>query len=531
MTTRIRLVLLASGPILFALISIAIGKKTGWDFYNYHWYNPFALLNDRFGFDVAVAHHATYYNPLSDVPLYLIANHTPAWVGGVFTGAMAGLAVSLVAATTYHTFIIANERARLLVAMSLGLLGAFGAGAFQEIGDPANDIPAAIGVFAALLMLVKNIGSLEHESLSSSTIRLLSIAGLFTGAAVGLKLTTAIYALGIGAAVLMLSGSFKTRLLRTCVFGVGATFGMLLLGGFWMWRMWQFSGNPFFPYFNDFFHSPLLIATGYLDPSFRPSDWVERLLFPYFFTVDSRNASESVFRDGHILAIYILIPVTTAIIYFRKDKSPSSNALVSSSPIKLLFTFAAISYLAWLFIFNIYRYLIPLEMFSPLLIAAAFAAWPISLKWRLIAIIATLGLLQLLVRIDISDRQPWGQRYVTVDVPSFDQSKNPMILMAGHEPMAYVIPSFPKQIPFVRIDGWLVHGDDTTTGLALAMRQRVSAHTGELYMLFTKREAAAALKASHHYGLVLDTQHPLCTLVTSSIGNPLTLCPLQLKKD
>src|SRR5690242_18849643 len=58
---------LALSVIGWSLFVISLGKDTSWDFRNYHWYIPYALLNDRLGLDVAVAHQASYYNPLLDV--------------------------------------------------------------------------------------------------------------------------------------------------------------------------------------------------------------------------------------------------------------------------------------------------------------------------------------------------------------------------------------------------------------------------------------------------------------------------------
>ena len=57
-----------------------LGKDTSWDFRNYHWYAPYALLNHRMGIDVAVAHQASYYNPYLDIPFYWLATHTRAWI-------------------------------------------------------------------------------------------------------------------------------------------------------------------------------------------------------------------------------------------------------------------------------------------------------------------------------------------------------------------------------------------------------------------------------------------------------------------
>ena len=79
----------------FAIVAILRGKEAGWDFQNYHWYDPYAFLNGPLGFDLAVAHHATYYNPLLDVPLFWMGTHFPAWVAGLWLGAQAGLGAAL----------------------------------------------------------------------------------------------------------------------------------------------------------------------------------------------------------------------------------------------------------------------------------------------------------------------------------------------------------------------------------------------------------------------------------------------------
>ncbi len=46
-----------------------------WDFANYHYYNPWAFLNGRVGYDIAPAGLNTYFNPLMDIPLYLMIQY------------------------------------------------------------------------------------------------------------------------------------------------------------------------------------------------------------------------------------------------------------------------------------------------------------------------------------------------------------------------------------------------------------------------------------------------------------------------
>ena len=508
---------------MFAALALAIGKKTGWDLYNYHWYNPYALLNDRFGFDVAVAHHATYYNPLADLPLYWLGMYGPAWLGGGFLGLMAGATVAAIGVLGYQTLSIDDAKQRTLFAASLALTGALGAGAFQEIGDPANDIPSALGIFAALIICVRQLQRAANGHESREAVALV-VAGSAAGIAVALKLTIAVYAVGIGGALLFAGGSFVQRVKRAGLFAAGGAMGLSLAGGFWMLKMWQYSGNPFFPYFNEFFHSHLLVATSYRDRNFSPHTLRDAVLFPLYFTLESRNVSESIFRDAHVLIVYLLLPVTLLVRWAARRIDHAQLSVAT----RFIFIFTAISYVAWLALFDIYRYLIPLEMVAPLLIALALAAWPLRPSIRLFATAAILCVAQLVVRVDLSDRQSWQGPYVEVSIPQLAEPDRTMIVMTGHAPMAYVIPFFPKEIPFVRIDSWLVQGSDRTTGLALEMRRRVREHSGPMLALFEKKELEQATLAAENYGLRLlggsRQEQGHCDAVRSNINEALMLC-------
>src|SRR5246127_795743 len=82
---------LAAVILAWAVFVVALGKDMSWDFRNYHWYIPYAFLNGRNGFDVSVAHQATYYNPFLDIPFYLLATHTHSWIALAVMGAAQGL--------------------------------------------------------------------------------------------------------------------------------------------------------------------------------------------------------------------------------------------------------------------------------------------------------------------------------------------------------------------------------------------------------------------------------------------------------
>jgi hypothetical protein len=67
-----------------------LGADANWDLRNYHFYVPFAFLHGRMDLDVAVAHVATYYNPMLHLPFYWAVVHLPPRAVGFLAGAATG---------------------------------------------------------------------------------------------------------------------------------------------------------------------------------------------------------------------------------------------------------------------------------------------------------------------------------------------------------------------------------------------------------------------------------------------------------
>ncbi|MFT3904972.1 MAG: hypothetical protein QM718_01535 [Steroidobacteraceae bacterium] len=507
-------------PVVFALLALGLGKEAGWDLQNYHWYNPYAWLSGRLGFDIAVAHVATYYNPLADLAVYWLGSHGPAWWVGAFLGALFGVVVLLIGAVAYQGLQGLPASLRASLAVLVAVAGALGGGAFGSLGSTTNDVPSALGIFLSLWLLLRtplpDAGAIAH---SSSNLRGVAGAGVAAGIAVGFKLTNAVYALGLVAAVPWLCASWRQRAAVLAVLGAGLFAGYAVSGGFWLWRMWEYGRNPFFPYFNHWFHSPLLLNSDYRDTSYVSGNWRDLLLFPWLFTRDSLRASEVSFRDAHVLAAYVLVPLALLMLLWRARVL----RVMPDARVIFLLLFGAVSYVAWLVMFSIYRYLIPLEMLAPLLILLALLQLPLgSFTLRTAMALLLLVGLQCVVRLHL-ERVPWTRDYVSVQAPPVEPDS--MVLMAGTAPMAFVIPSFPASVPFLRIDGWLVAQEDASSGLARALHARVAAHRGAFYMLFVSYELQRAQGAARAYGLELHAGQ--CRPVFSNIAAPLRLCAVR----
>src|SRR3981189_2598068 len=96
-------ILLFLAPFAIGALALLLGQDANWDLRNYHWYNAYAFLNGRYGTDILPSQTPWFYNPVLDVPFYLLATHVPARVAGFVLGAVQGLNFPLLFMLAYAT--------------------------------------------------------------------------------------------------------------------------------------------------------------------------------------------------------------------------------------------------------------------------------------------------------------------------------------------------------------------------------------------------------------------------------------------
>lgn len=518
-TTRLSHTELASIAIVvlaFGSISIFLGKDEGWDFRNYHWYDAYAFLHARLGFDVAVAHHATYFNPLIHVPFYWLATAGSSSLALFYTGALYGLNVLPLYLLARSALTLPDNR---WLAAALTLAGLFGSTVISMLGRTSYDTVLSALVFGGLAVLV-----VERDALCAAPAPAAAAAaraGLLIGAATGLKLVEGFYACGFALVLLLLPGRPAVRSARLLAGGAAGIAAVALCAGFWFLTLERATGNPLFPFYNSVFRSALIEPTYFGSTNFPPVGFWSTLSFPLHLLLDYRIADDAPFRDFRIPLLYVLLPVAS--LWFAVGR-PRSARLVAAPTTRILFLFVAGSYAAWVASFAVYRYLAGLEMLAPLLIVAAFDCVPLAPRLRLATVAVLLLLAALFGHYSFGDRAAVRDPYVQVEGLSFPDPVHTMLLMSGHEPMAYLIPSLPPAIPVLRIDGWLAQPDDGS-GLTASMRARIAAHRGDLFLLAAPEERTAADRATTAYGLEMVTAQ--CREVRSNLGGPYQLCPLR----
>jgi hypothetical protein len=377
----------------------------------------------------------------------------------------------------------------------------------------------SVAVLSALAILVSRREALKSGPLWQAAA-LAALAGLLTGSTVGLKLPEAPFALGFAAALIALGGSWKHQAARLIAGGLGGLVGFLLFAGFWMLKMEHLTGNPLFPYFNEYFHSPLALASPYRDMRFIPTHFWHALGFPYLFAINWAVADDIPFRDIRVMLAYTAIPIATiAWIFARRAKEPLIDPRVAA----LLFAFAALSYIAWLKIFAIYRYILGLEMLGPILIAAAIGLLPFSRRVQLIVLAGLFFFCLVLARSDYMVRAPLGDPYISTNMPEFPDPDHAMVLMTGDAPLGFLAPEIPHRIPVLRIDGWMVQPRDGTL-ITRQMRARVAAHKGGFYLISEANDMGRADAALLDYDLAIDWLK--CKLFDTNLSGSYEWCPL-----
>jgi hypothetical protein len=517
-------VVLALCVVAAGLRSIGLRKDANWDLKNYHWYNPWALLNDRMGFDVVPAQLQSFHNPLGDLFLYglvhAIANpRTVAFLMAVPVAIAAFFLVRILV----MLFPVDRDRANGILWIAAALvIGFTGVGGTAAWGSSFNEWPSIALVMCALWLTMR--AAMEGEERHR---RAVPVAGFLVGCAVALKLTFGVYALGYFVAC-MAWGTLRERGRRALVAGVFMGLGFALAYGWWGWILWREFANPFFPYFNALFKSPWWEPISWFDPHFGPRNWHQWVFFPIYFAREHLLVAEVSFRDWRFATLYVLALMCWIASRWRNlrenPNAPAPQPRPSAAAWRLLVLFTLVSYLAWLRIFGIYRYLAALEAVSGLLIVGAVLYLAPRGRVRIAVVVVLTGLLIGTTRLgDLWGRVDFGKTYFDVAPP--DIPPGSLVIMGYVQPLAYAAPFFRPETRFVSPTNNLIQLGQHNK-LARRAEDLIRRHEGPLYLLQHERLEAQDPVTLRYFGLTLD--RPACVPVPSSFdANLMRLCPLK----
>jgi hypothetical protein len=402
-----------------------------------------------------------------------------------------------------------------------------GALTLTEFGTTYYDNVMSVLVLSGLAILVLKRDALREGPLGKAAA-ISAGAGLLTGMAMGLKLPEMPFCVGFAGALLALGGSWKHQLTRLVAGGLAGVIGFAIFSAPWMLYMYELTRNPLFPYFNNYWKSPLALEAPYRDlrfvPAFRP--WWQQLFFPVLFTIDWHVADDLGFQDIRVMLAYLLVIAAGAVWLARRE---SRDPLIDKRVALVLFAFFAASYFAWLKFFAIYRYIILYEMLAPLLIIAAVGLLPLSRRQRYLGLAALCAACLLTARSDFLERAPIEDPYVQTALPPIPRPDKTMVVMTGDAPMGFIATTLPPQIPVLRIDGWMVQPRDGTR-MTKDMKRRVAAHLqsgGDLYLIADAGDMGRARDALADYRLAI--RWPECQQFDTNLIGTYQWCPIARK--
>ena len=510
--------------VAFAMVlGWQMGQDGNWDLRNYHLYNAFMWFSGRFERDVHVAGVQTFLNPVLHLPFYFAVtkfNVAPM----VYGLALSGIHGVLLFFAHRITALVLASHGWMVAAIGgtiAATTAAYGAAFYSEIGSTQGDNTVALLILGALTLLVANA-----QAGRAGILRTSRRAGLAAGLAAGAKLVASIYVLGLLVAVLTMPGPWRTRVQRALHFGLTASLGLVLTGGYWMWLMYEHFGSPLFPFFNRIFASPLAPIENFSD-TFRPASWEATIVLPFRFVAEQLLSGETYFRDGRLPAALVSLAAICLVGGKRWLSARGSTASAENVRLRQLASFFAVSYVIWLAVFALYRYAISLEALSAAIIVSCAAYLARNRVEGLLIALPICVLLIFSTKPLGYERIPWTNSFFGVSRDHLTQYHDAVVLLTDF-PTAYSIPFFPQSTTFLRISSnW---GLDPGSEMWRRVQQRVAnAPADRLYWLeiapYATQKEADELLAPFDVAL----RQSACDETTTNFDS-LRICPIDRRR-
>lgn len=427
------------------LLSLHFGQDVSFDLRNYHLYNAWAWWNDRYRIDLFVAGIQSYFSPYLDLVYFILATKIleyhplvlgflAGWPYGcyVFVTILLARKVAEVLGITKQGYL--SYGTFLVIAIGLGVTGG---AAWAQIGLTTNELTVGTITNLGFYFILTNMGS-NSEWIPEWRGTLM--AGSLYGIAAGLKLTACVYAPGAALAFFVFAKTWRSRFMSAFLFSASWFVWFLLLYGPWALHLYQLTGNPFFPMFNNIFHSPWAKANAALDTRFLPKTTMQVLFYPFYWMVASNRPTISElphFQDPRMAFAYMAVVLIVGMFMLTRIKKRAHHTPMLIWAMTFYFV---VSYVIWQTLFSIMRYYVSLEAVGAILIAATIfeAAHLVPQHLRKITLLVistiTFGVAMLLTRYPNWGHVPFARKVFVYTAPDFP--KRALIVLAN-QPTGY----------------------------------------------------------------------------------------------
>lgn len=483
-------------PLGCALAALAIGQDIDFDLLNYHFYNAYAFVDNRLSIDVYPASLQTLINPLLDLPTYFLIGHVPPELEAGLLAACQGVAPMLV-------YLIGRRASRSrVVALAAALAAAFAGGFASELGSSMGDDVVAVPLLLAVLFVVVAIDRAPSPGIAAARGRAepalagdagsgtrprrgtsrahdawwWPAAGLAAGVGAGLKFAELPVDAGIVLGVLAISGPWRERMRRLGSCAAGSAIGLLVTSGYWTAVLWHRYHDPiaFTQASFGLFHSPYVPAASLSVRGYGPTSLLQAVVFPVYVFLHPLASSEIAVRELSLPLAYVATALLLVVAVVQRalrcfgaracgavTPSPAGDAVATGRDVDtdryLVVTFA-VGIALWMLVFGVYRYLIPVELLSPLVVFAAgrrivvrlSAAGEAGSRRRGLALLFVLACVACMLSMSPAnywDRVGFGPTFFRLQsTPRLLANGRTDVVVESRQPMAFLYPLLPRTV-------------------------------------------------------------------------------------
>ena len=445
--------------IIVDFVAFKLGADINWDLLNYHFYNGFLFMHGRTISD-SIATVQSYLTPYLEVIYYLLIMNLSPFMVNITIATIQSFGIFLVFVLSMMLLEKLELRIRIFCSFMISISVIFGPVFYSEIGGTMGDSLTAILIIASLILLIKFIDEAQKDKTNFRfAIAFLIFSASLNGIASAIKLTNAVYAVGISislALIILLINkiNFRKKIIYLSVFVIGILASFILAYLPVGYMLWENFKNPVFPYSNNVFHSPYVSPNPIVDSRWFPTDIWGYIIMPFLFIFrqvtwqpDATKwiGMEIPFRTVLFAFLAILMPIYL----FLESKRFFKYKKQINFKILFLAFFFLFSYLVWLKIFCYYRYIAALEMLAPLLVFLMFYKIFNRFNKTYLFAIFVFGISLLSLPLHNWGRiKPYPKYYFGVNKSTFTSYKSSLVIL-GDAPMGFLLPYFPEDDRFM----------------------------------------------------------------------------------
>lgn len=520
------ILLLLAFLMISGILTLSLGQDKSIELQLYHYFNVHSFLTHRMSQDIVPCGIQSYFNPILDIPYYLLSKYLNNYprIFVFLQGFWGGILMFLIYKITDFIFKKPGIEKTFFILFSI-IVGTSGWVYILELGTCLDDLQVSIFSLLTLYILLKTI----FKPASKKRTSLIFLAGLSLGIGVGLKLTICIFATAFLLTLLFLYKKISSPIKTIFYFLLGCSIGFLIIDGHWLYTVYSQFKNPVFPFLNNFFKSEYTMTSNYIDSRFRPQTLFEWLFFyPLLCPCSNKSIADlQPFIDHRYILSFISVIIFWLIYFVSKFNANKINKqldiYIEGDHSCFIFLFITFSYMIWLKVFSILRYILTIEILTGIILSIFILYLLVLFKKKFIYICILILLAIFLLRTTTYQqmKKPIGPKLFEVqDLHIPDGS---VVFLCGFPVSFYAAFQNPNS-HFVYSYSDRGYGYYHSDVIKKKIKKLVCNHKNNIYALIAYDHDATIIKGKINNYAKIDERN--CILVKNNFDKKISFCKL-----